>query len=273
MDLVVALPVSWIPLVADYSRFSRSPRAAALGTGIGYALSSAAFFLLGVLALRAYGGAGPGRGRRAAGGAGRRGRAGDPGRRRGGRGVREHLLDRDLGPERAAPGRPAAAGAAGRGGRDRAGAGRGRQRVRAVPVPHRGGVRAAGRDRRGRLLRWPAGAYDTSAAAPARWAMLLPWAGRLRRVPADRADRAVGLAGLGGVLAARPGPARASRRPTGSPRRWSRWWSRRCSPRRPGSPAGPGCGSGQDPSARSPRVGAWIRPGRRCCRAGWTGTS
>ena len=59
MDLVIALPVSWIPLVADYSRFSRSGRAAGLGTGIGYALSSAAFFLLGVLALRAYG-TGPG---------------------------------------------------------------------------------------------------------------------------------------------------------------------------------------------------------------------
>jgi nucleobase:cation symporter-1, NCS1 family len=58
-DLVIALPVSWVPLVADYSRFSRSGRAAALGTGIGYALSSAAFFLLGVLALRAYG-TGPG---------------------------------------------------------------------------------------------------------------------------------------------------------------------------------------------------------------------
>jgi nucleobase:cation symporter-1, NCS1 family len=54
MDLVVALPVSWIPLVADYSRFSRSPRAATLGTGVGYAVSSAGFFLLGVLALRAY---------------------------------------------------------------------------------------------------------------------------------------------------------------------------------------------------------------------------
>jgi nucleobase:cation symporter-1, NCS1 family len=54
-DLVIALPVSWIPLVADYSRFSRSPRAAAVGTGLGYAVSSAAFFLLGVLALRAYG--------------------------------------------------------------------------------------------------------------------------------------------------------------------------------------------------------------------------
>ncbi|MFL6129567.1 MAG: purine-cytosine permease family protein [Mycobacteriales bacterium] len=59
MDLVIALPVSWIPLVADYSRFSRSGRAAAIGTGVGYALSSAAFFLLGVLALRAYG-TGPG---------------------------------------------------------------------------------------------------------------------------------------------------------------------------------------------------------------------
>jgi len=59
MDLVIALPVSWIPLVADYSRFSRSGRAAALGTGLGYAVSSAAFFLLGVLALRAYG-TGPG---------------------------------------------------------------------------------------------------------------------------------------------------------------------------------------------------------------------
>jgi nucleobase:cation symporter-1, NCS1 family len=59
MDLVIALPVSWIPLVADYSRFSRSGRAAGLGTGLGYAVSSAAFFLLGVLALRAYG-TGPG---------------------------------------------------------------------------------------------------------------------------------------------------------------------------------------------------------------------
>jgi purine-cytosine permease-like protein len=58
MDLVIALPVSWIPLVADYSRFSRSGRAAALGTGLGYAASSAVFFLLGVLALRAYAEAG-----------------------------------------------------------------------------------------------------------------------------------------------------------------------------------------------------------------------
>jgi nucleobase:cation symporter-1, NCS1 family len=57
-DLVIALPVSWIPLVADYSRFSRTGRAAFAGTAAGYAVSSAAFFLLGVLALRAYADAG-----------------------------------------------------------------------------------------------------------------------------------------------------------------------------------------------------------------------
>jgi nucleobase:cation symporter-1, NCS1 family len=53
-DLVIALPVSWIPLVADYSRFSRTGRAALAGASVGYGVSSAAFFLLGVLALRAY---------------------------------------------------------------------------------------------------------------------------------------------------------------------------------------------------------------------------
>jgi purine-cytosine permease-like protein len=56
---VIALPVSWIPLVADYSRFSRTGRSALVGTSVGYAISSATFFLLGVLALRAYA-SGPG---------------------------------------------------------------------------------------------------------------------------------------------------------------------------------------------------------------------
>jgi nucleobase:cation symporter-1, NCS1 family len=53
-DLVIALPVSWIPLVADYSRFSRTGRSALAGAAGGYAVSSAVFFLLGALALRAY---------------------------------------------------------------------------------------------------------------------------------------------------------------------------------------------------------------------------
>jgi purine-cytosine permease-like protein len=36
VDLVIALPVSWIPLVADYTRFSRTRRDGLLGSGLGY---------------------------------------------------------------------------------------------------------------------------------------------------------------------------------------------------------------------------------------------
>jgi purine-cytosine permease-like protein len=38
VDLVIALTVSWVPLVADYMRFARTPRAAFLGAGLGYLL-------------------------------------------------------------------------------------------------------------------------------------------------------------------------------------------------------------------------------------------
>jgi nucleobase:cation symporter-1, NCS1 family len=38
VDLVIALTVSWVPLVADYTRFARSRRAAFLGAGLGYLL-------------------------------------------------------------------------------------------------------------------------------------------------------------------------------------------------------------------------------------------
>src|SRR5689334_15144185 len=38
VDLVVALTVSWVPLVADYTRFSRTRRAAFFGAGLGYLL-------------------------------------------------------------------------------------------------------------------------------------------------------------------------------------------------------------------------------------------
>src|SRR5204863_9849202 len=38
VDLVIALSVSWVPLVADYTRFSRTRRAAFLGAGLGYLL-------------------------------------------------------------------------------------------------------------------------------------------------------------------------------------------------------------------------------------------
>jgi putative hydroxymethylpyrimidine transporter CytX len=55
VDVVVAMPVSWFPLVADYTRHGRGARTAFAGTSIGYGLATVAFFVLGVLALAAYG--------------------------------------------------------------------------------------------------------------------------------------------------------------------------------------------------------------------------
>ncbi|MGY1843291.1 purine-cytosine permease family protein [Modestobacter sp. SYSU DS0875] len=57
-DIVIALPVSWIPLAADYTRHVRSSRAAGLGAGLGYGIATVVMFTLGVLALAAYGSAG-----------------------------------------------------------------------------------------------------------------------------------------------------------------------------------------------------------------------
>ena len=57
VDLVIAMPVSWLPLVADYDRFATSPRAAAVGTYAGYAIGNAWFYALGVLLVLAAGAA------------------------------------------------------------------------------------------------------------------------------------------------------------------------------------------------------------------------
>src|SRR5215217_5983887 len=46
-DLVIALTVSWIPLVADYTRFSTTRRAAFLGAGTGYLLPTLFQFAFG----------------------------------------------------------------------------------------------------------------------------------------------------------------------------------------------------------------------------------
>jgi NCS1 family nucleobase:cation symporter-1 len=53
VDLVVALPVSWLPLVGDYSRFSRHSVSGALGTYAGYAIANIWFFTLGMLYVQA----------------------------------------------------------------------------------------------------------------------------------------------------------------------------------------------------------------------------
>jgi putative hydroxymethylpyrimidine transporter CytX len=49
VDLVVAMPISWFPLVADYSRFARSRRAAFWGTGVGYFVPNVWFYALGAM--------------------------------------------------------------------------------------------------------------------------------------------------------------------------------------------------------------------------------
>jgi nucleobase:cation symporter-1, NCS1 family len=47
IDLVVAITVSWVPLVSDYTRFSRNRQGAFLGVGLGYLVAGTWMFVLG----------------------------------------------------------------------------------------------------------------------------------------------------------------------------------------------------------------------------------
>jgi NCS1 family nucleobase:cation symporter-1 len=49
LDLVIAMPISWLPLVADFARHGRNGRDALAGTWIGYAIANAWCYALGVL--------------------------------------------------------------------------------------------------------------------------------------------------------------------------------------------------------------------------------
>lgn len=49
LDLVIAMPISWLPLVADYARHGRDGRAALRGTWFGYAVANTWCYALGVL--------------------------------------------------------------------------------------------------------------------------------------------------------------------------------------------------------------------------------
>jgi NCS1 family nucleobase:cation symporter-1 len=51
IDLVIAMPVSWLPLVADYARYGRSSGGALRGTWIGYAIANIWCYALGVLVI------------------------------------------------------------------------------------------------------------------------------------------------------------------------------------------------------------------------------
>lgn len=49
VDLVIAITVSWVPLVADYTRFSRDRRSSFWGVGVGYFLGGTWMLALGIL--------------------------------------------------------------------------------------------------------------------------------------------------------------------------------------------------------------------------------
>lgn len=53
VDLVIAMPISWLPLVADYNRFARKTARAFWGTFIGYLITNVWFYALGALVLLA----------------------------------------------------------------------------------------------------------------------------------------------------------------------------------------------------------------------------
>jgi putative hydroxymethylpyrimidine transporter CytX len=53
MDLVMAMPVSWLPLVADYARHGRTGRGAMGGTWLGYAIANIWCYALGVMVVSA----------------------------------------------------------------------------------------------------------------------------------------------------------------------------------------------------------------------------
>lgn len=55
LDLVIAMPLSWAPLIADYSRFAKDKSSAFWGTYIGYFISSSLFYFVGALTNMAIG--------------------------------------------------------------------------------------------------------------------------------------------------------------------------------------------------------------------------
>ena len=50
LDLVIAMPISWLPLVCDYSRYGKSTRSAFWGTWVGYFIVSSWMYMIGLAA-------------------------------------------------------------------------------------------------------------------------------------------------------------------------------------------------------------------------------
>jgi len=56
LDLVIAMPISWWPLISDYTRFSKTEKGAFIGTMTGYTFANSLFYILGALLVLAYAG-------------------------------------------------------------------------------------------------------------------------------------------------------------------------------------------------------------------------
>ena len=61
VDTVIGVSVSWVPLASDYSRHSRSARAAFTGVFVGYSVSQVLCYVLGLIALVTVAGHDPGK--------------------------------------------------------------------------------------------------------------------------------------------------------------------------------------------------------------------
>ncbi len=59
LDLVIAMPLSWAPLIADYTRFCKKKATAFWGTFMGYFISSSLFYFIGSLTNASIGKADP----------------------------------------------------------------------------------------------------------------------------------------------------------------------------------------------------------------------
>ena len=59
LDLVVVMPISWLPLVADYTRYARHPVRGTAGTWLGYFMASTWMYLIGLSAALATGSSTP----------------------------------------------------------------------------------------------------------------------------------------------------------------------------------------------------------------------
>jgi NCS1 family nucleobase:cation symporter-1 len=54
LDYVIAMPISWWPLISDYTRFSENEKGAFLGTFAGYTFANSWFYTLGALLVLAF---------------------------------------------------------------------------------------------------------------------------------------------------------------------------------------------------------------------------